>query len=68
VALDSLPSRDEATMAHGRLTAILAERPETSSAAMLCDRIGRITGALDRLHEVVSESYFVSLSHEIVAV
>lgn len=67
-ALQSLPPRDEGTLAHDRLTRILAQRPETSVSVMLNDRIGQITGALDQLHEVVFGSYFVSRLHEIAAV
>ncbi len=67
-ALDALPRRDEATQAHDELVGILAQRSETSNAVMLHDRIREITDALDRLHEVVAESYFVSRTHQIAAV
>ncbi len=67
-ALAALPPRGEAALAFDQLATILAQRPETSTAAMLHDRLGQITGALDQLHEVVSEAYFVSRSHEIAAV
>ena len=67
-ALATLPPRPDATLASDDLTAILAQRPETTNAMLLHDRLDEITGALDRLHEVLSESYFVSRSHEIAAV
>lgn len=67
-ALDALSPRDDAKPAYDQLVAMLAERPETWTAAMLHDRLGQITGALDQLHEVVFESHFVSRTHEIAAV
>ncbi len=67
-ALDVLPIRREASLAHERLIHVLAQRPDTSNATTLHDRLDAITGALDDLHDAVCESYLVPRTHEIAAV